>query len=107
MVELKLCKWKYFGCSNDRGIYHNVFLNKQSMKLFINSCTIINSSDAIKNIDIDNGQNRLPDAFHEDFVNAIKQKEFDKIVFGIQERQDWGYVYLVKSDIYYFFDCFK
>lgn len=107
MVELKLRKWEYFGCSNDRSVWHNVFLNKQSMKLFINSCTIINSQDAIKNIDICDGQNRLPDAFHEDFANAIKNEEFNEIVFGIQKRQDWGYIYLVKSGIHYFFHCFS
>lgn len=107
MVELKLRKWEYFGSSTDRSVWHNVFLNKPSMKLFINSCTIINSHDAIKNIDICDGQNRLPDAFHEDFANAIKNEEFNEIVFGIQKRQDWGYVYLVKSGIYYFFHCFS
>lgn len=106
----KLLTWRYFGKCNDRNVVNSVFGDATTMGNFVDSCSIINGHDAIRTIDVKDGEHRLPKTFkklYEVIAIADEADDFSRIVFGINEYQRIAFVYMVEQDIHYFFDCFS
>ncbi len=104
----KLRIWRYFGKCNDRRVIYDVFGDATTMSNFVDSCTIINGNEAMRNIDVGDGERKLPRIFNNIYgtiANADEADDFNQIVFGFNDYQRIGFVYLVKTDTHYFFDC--